>query len=100
MRRKTIRQQIIELRRSEPDLVFRQIADRLSCRHGYVQRVCSETKMGKKIDLANVLRLGYAADRAGLTVEQINAVRRDMAEPAQSASSSCSQLTIINGDAR
>jgi DNA-directed RNA polymerase specialized sigma24 family protein len=73
-RPETFKARIIALRKSEPDLKYREIAAILGCAESTVSDVCCRAvlKSGKQSQLQSaVLRLGHAAYRLGLTVQQI-----------------------------
>jgi hypothetical protein len=74
----TYKQQIIALRKAKPHLEYHEIAEMIGCRYNTVSKVCSETglRVGRvrSVKFGNVLRLGWAAMHAGLTVKQIEAM--------------------------
>lgn len=74
-RASTYKAQIVALRQAEPHLLYREIAARIGCKETTVSDVCHRTqlKSGYRSDgqLGNAVRLGYAAIRAGLTLQQI-----------------------------
>lgn len=76
MARKIYKNDIIALRKSDPDLSYREIADRLGCSIRTVWTTCSYTGLhkGRPKVFRNVIALGWAAQRAGLTVQQIEAM--------------------------
>lgn len=69
------KQKIVALRLAEPDLTYQEIADRLGCKYGTVSGTCHDVGLasGHRAggQFSETLKLGYAAKRAGLTVQQI-----------------------------
>jgi hypothetical protein len=81
MAREYLKTQIADLRLSEPALTYREIAARLGCAYGTVSGTCSTLGLttGSATNGRNfseILRLGYAARRAGLTKQQIEAMKQ------------------------
>jgi hypothetical protein len=72
------KQQIIAIRKAEPALSYHEIAARIGCRYNTVSKVCSETGLGvgrpPRVYFGEVIKLGWAAKRARLTVQQIEAM--------------------------
>jgi hypothetical protein len=72
------KEQIIALRQSDPDLKYKEIAARLGCAENTVAQVCSQTGLRagyrRAEDFSSVLKLGYAAKRVGLTLQQIEEI--------------------------
>lgn len=80
MAKTTYKEQIVALRLAEPDLTYREIADRIGCHYGTVSQVCFMGGMQSgprgPASFGDVLKLGYAARRAGLTLDQIEGMAR------------------------
>ncbi len=75
MKRKTLEQRIVSFLKCREQtraalLTDRQIGDHFNCAPEYVRRV----RIKHNIPTGNVLELGYAARRAGLTLQDLNAL--------------------------
>lgn len=75
MAKNSWKEKIIALRLAEPGMTYQEIADRLGCKYGTVSGTCHKVDLqcGRKApeNFSETLKLGYAARRAGLTVQQI-----------------------------
>lgn len=72
MARKIYKHKIVAIRQTEPDVTYQEIADRLGCSIATVWNTCylTDTKRGH-VASRDIMKLGWAAKRAGLTVQQI-----------------------------
>ncbi len=73
MPRKIYKDKIVSLRLDEPDLSYQEIAARVGCSVATVYSACnvSGTQKGRPKIFREVIKLGWAAQRAGLTVQQL-----------------------------
>jgi hypothetical protein len=76
MARKIYKDKILSLRLNEPDLSYQEIADRIGCKINAVYSAChtADLKIGRPKVFRDVIKLGWAAQRAGLTLQQIESM--------------------------